>query len=156
MRRPSCQALLAFLGFSMFPADVSSDEKIEKPTTSLTAQEEQLIRHSVRGGGGTYVPRTGEWAGYVILDVPGSITDVYKMKKRATLRLLASIIECGERDDVLTAAGYAFALGDSPIAGAIMSTYPPELVDTLGGAPGTTYRADLLKKVKKLITDTRD
>jgi hypothetical protein len=104
------------------PQETLVDKKTkEVPSrTILTKEEEALIRKLVYEETAILVhPLEGKYALLELLYVPDEITEIYKKCPVGTLGLLLKIIEGGNPKDAMLAAGYALAIAEDPVTGAI-------------------------------------
>jgi hypothetical protein len=120
--------------------------------SELSKSEEITIRKHVYSGEHlTAVPKSGEFARYTVLVVPEEVKAIFARKRPATLRLLAVMVEGARPEDALLAAGYAAALADSPVEGALLSTYPKGSFDEIKQATGTTQRDFVMQQIREMI-----
>jgi hypothetical protein len=147
-------SILSVLPYAKGPARAASPGENRLP---LDHSDKQSIRKSVYEGHKTVAhPTSGEFAGLEVLVVPQNVKTLYTKNPHQTLLLLRGIVEGGRPKDALLAGGYAIALGDSIVAGAIMSAVAPEgEFDALNERTKETPREFLLRRVSKVIDNVK-
>jgi hypothetical protein len=132
--------------------------KPRRTMEDLTKEEENCIRSYVydERNLGTAFPREGPYALMTVLYVPKDVQEIYARKKKATLRLLAAIVERANPVESILAAACAYALVESPAFGGGMARCPPDVYDEIIEGLGVAHRdhvilgmRDLLEKVEK-------
>ena len=123
-----------------------------KKLKRLTTVEDAMIREMVytMGLGIGPVPSdpSGTQRGLV---VPIPVFELHKSKRLATLNLLLDIVKGGRPDDALTAAGYAVALEEHPIAGILYMFYSADAVDKVQPKDERSGRDKLIERLTKLL-----
>lgn len=148
-------SLIAFCG-AILAYSLGDEERVPEKghkAKMLTRKEAAIIRRNVyTRGRSTATPNTGPWAFKRILIVPEAVTQVYKMKRIATLRLLLDIVKGGAPKDSVLAAAYAIALEDNPCTASLYAYYDLELVDDAPDKDGSG-RDEFIEIVSKLLSE---
>jgi hypothetical protein len=87
-----------------------------------------------------------------MVSIPKTVIEFHNKKRIATLRLLLDIVRGGRPEDALTAAGFAIALEENPIAALPCAYCPPNLFDESEGDNEDTLRMRLVEWLDNRIS----
>lgn len=122
----------------------------------LSHHEEACVRDLVFNGKKMiYMPTSGDLILVNLLYVPKDLKGLYGRKPSATLQMLRDIVKGASPKDASLAAGFAYALVVSPMAGAAKGRYPLKHFDAVIEVRGMTFREVVVSEIEEFVRKSK-